>query len=91
MADTKFVPPGFGMLLLLSTCSAIACAAIALCILELFPSDGGPLGLLSERAAWVLLVVAVAALLACVVKQSRIQQQRRAATPPPEVVAKTED
>lgn len=84
MAKAQFVPPGFGRALLLSIWWTCACAAVALSFLELFPPDGKPLGLLSTRAAWVLLVVAVVALGVAAVKLVRIQLQRLASTQPPE-------
>lgn len=89
MADSPFVPPGFGRILALAALSTSACAALALCILELFPPDGRPLGLLSTPAAWVLLVVAVVTLGLVAAKVARIHQQRIASRPPPEEAPKS--
>ncbi len=84
MAETRFVPLGFERILPVAVLSACACAALALCILELFPPDGRPLELLSTHAAWVLLLAAVVALGFAAVKLVRIQQERVVSMPPPE-------
>lgn len=79
--ENKKLPPAFFALMAIDS---VALIAIALCVAELFPSQGGSLGLIPSDLASPILYAAIAVAVVCGYFQIRFVLRRNASLAPHE-------